>query len=48
MGPRQMTDRSGSVKNPIEMTLQPCACRGMTMPSKATGLPDTPSMRGIE
>ena len=48
IGPRQMTGRSSLMKKPIEMTLQPCACRGMTMPSKATGWPDTPSIRGIE
>jgi len=43
-----MTDRSGSVKKPIEMTLQPWPCSGITMPSNATGRPSTPSMRGIE
>jgi hypothetical protein len=49
IGPRQITERSWSgMKNPIEMTLQPWACSGMTMPSNDTGLPCTPIMRGIE
>ena len=48
MGPRQMTGLSSSTRNPIDMTLRPCASRGLILFSssamgRAAGIP---SIRG--
>ena len=47
MGPRQITGVSSGTKNPIEITFTPWPSSGRIMSLNPTGLPWTPSMRGM-
>ena len=48
IGPRMMTARSGSRRNPIDISLRPLASIGMIRSPTAIGRPVAPTRWGIE